>query len=38
MLTGFWWGNLKHGDCVGDVHRRIILKNGLKELGWEDGD
>jgi len=35
--TGFWWVNIKardHSDYLG-IDGRIILKTGLKEIGWE---
>jgi hypothetical protein len=34
--TGFWWGDLREGDHLGDpvVDGRIILKIDLQEMGW----
>jgi len=38
--TGFWWGNLRVRDHVGDpcVDGRIILKWELQEVGCGDMD
>jgi hypothetical protein len=34
--TGFWWGNLREGDDLGDssVDGRIILERIFKKWGW----
>jgi hypothetical protein len=34
---GFWWGNLKKGGQMEDLHvdGKIILKMYLQDLGWE---
>jgi hypothetical protein len=37
VRTGFWWGNLRERDHLGDlgVDGSIILKWFFKEIGWE---
>ena len=38
MYTGFWWGNLKEKDDLGDptVDGRIILRRIFRK--WDVGD
>jgi len=40
VYTGFWWGNLREGDYLGDpgLDGRIILRWIFKKVGWEGMD
>jgi hypothetical protein len=37
VLTGFWWGDLREGDHLGDqgIDGRIILKRIFKKWDWD---
>jgi hypothetical protein len=39
VCTGFWWGNLREGDQLGDpdVDGRIILRCIFRKLEWVVG-
>jgi hypothetical protein len=36
MYTGFWWGNLRERDCLGDpaIDERVILRWIFKMWDW----
>jgi hypothetical protein len=37
--TGFWWGDLREGDHLGDpgVHGEDNIKIDVQEVGWRHG-
>jgi hypothetical protein len=37
--TGFWWGDLREGDHLGDpgVRWEDNIKMDLQDVGWEHG-